>query len=159
MKTVFLIFVALMFSVAVFAQTKSVTDQPKNYDKQLAQKLGADDFGMKSYVLVNLITGPADKEITNEKRRNEIFAGHFANMTRLANEGKLVIAGPFSDALPYRGLFIFNVKTIEEAVELVLTDPAIKAGIFTYEARKLYASAALNTIPETHKKIQKTSIE
>jgi len=58
-----------------------------------------------------------------------------------------------------RGLFILNVKTIEEAEDLVKTDPAVKAGIFVYEMTKLYASAALMQVNEIHGKIQKTKIE
>jgi hypothetical protein len=64
------------------------------YDAELARKLGADDRGMKMYVLCILKTGPKDAEFTG-KARDDIFAGHFANIGRLAEEGKLAVAGPF----------------------------------------------------------------
>jgi len=106
------------------AQTKS------SYDAELAKKLGADERGMKNYVLCILKTGPKDADVKG-KSRDAIFAGHFANINRLADEGKLAVAGPFADNdKAWRGLYIFNVSTIEEAQKLVMLDPAVKAGVF-----------------------------
>jgi uncharacterized protein YciI len=104
-----------------------------NYDAALAKKLGADAYGIKSYVLVILKTAPNDKKITEQGKRNELFRGHFTNMNRLAKESKLVLAGPLMEDKPKRGLLIFNVKTIEEAEALVNTEPAVKAGVFDYD--------------------------
>jgi len=125
------------------------------YDAELAKKLGADDRGMKMYVLCILKTGPKDAEVTG-KARDDIFAGHFANIRRLADEGKLAIAGPFEkNDRSYRGLYIFNVPTIAEAEKLVVLDPAVKAGVFVPELTLWYGSAALMAMPDIHKRIQK----
>jgi uncharacterized protein YciI len=125
------------------------------YDAELAKKLGADDIGMKTYVLCILKTGPSNAEVQGDARK-EIFAGHFANIGRLAEEGKLVVAGPFGkNDRTYRGLYIFNVATVEEAEKLVVLDPAVKAGVFTYELTPWYGSAAMMIVPETHKRIEK----
>ena len=128
------------------------------YDSKLAAELGADEYGMRNYVLCLLKTGPMDSKITEGAERQEIFAGHFANMTKLSAEKKLVIAGPFIDDEQMRGLYIFNVATIAEAEELVQTDPAVAAGIFVPELTKYYGSAALLEINKIHKSIQKTKI-
>jgi len=64
------------------------------YDAALAQSLDADERGMRPYVLAILKTGPRDAEVTDKDERAALFAGHFANMTRLAEEGHLVLAGP-----------------------------------------------------------------
>jgi len=135
---------------AAAAQSSAVT-----YDAALADKLGADDYGMRSYVFVTLKTGPNDALITDEAKRAELFKGHFANMSRLAEDGKLVLGGPFVDAAPKRGLFIFNVPTIEDAKALTQTDPAFAAGIFTADYDKYYGSAALMQINDVHKTLQK----
>src|SRR3954447_16042613 len=126
-----------------------------NYDAALARKLGADDRGMKIYVLCILKTGPKDAEVKG-KDRDDIFAGHFANIGRLADEGKLAVAGPFGkNDNAYRGLYIFNVTTIEEAEKLVVLDPAVKAGVFVPDLTLWYGSAAMMVVTETHKKIEK----
>lgn len=138
------------------AQQETAAVETK-FDAELAKELGADDYGMKSYVFCVLKTGKA--KIEDEQERNEIFRGHFANMKQLAKDKKLVVAGPFMEGEPKRGLYIFNVATIEEATELVKTDPAVEAGIFEFELTKLYCSAALMKINEIHESIQKTKIK
>lgn len=140
------------------AGTTSSDTTASVFDAKLAASLGADDYGMKSYVMVVLNTGPEDARITDKEVRSNLFAGHFANMAKLAKAGKLVMAGPFMDGPPKRGLFIFDVATIEEAEALVNTDPTVIAGVFEYEMTKLYASAALLKINEIHESIQKVGI-
>jgi uncharacterized protein YciI len=56
-----------------------------------------------------------------------------ANIRRLGDEGKLLVAGPFLDDGDLRGIFIFDVPTMEEAKNLCETDPAIKSGRLSYE--------------------------
>ncbi len=51
-----------------------------------------------------------------------------ANIKRLGESGKLVLAGPFVDGGERRGVFIFKVDTPEEAQALTDTDPAVIAG-------------------------------
>jgi uncharacterized protein YciI len=58
----------------------------------------------------------------------EIQKGHMANILRLAEMKRLVVAGPFGDDGTLRGIFVFRVGTLEEARALTLTDPAVKAG-------------------------------
>ena len=97
---------AFAFSFAAIAAERPA------YDAELAKKLGADERGMKMYVLCILKTGPRDAEVKGDERK-QIFAGHFANIERLAEEEKLALAGPFGDnQKSYRGLYIFNVPTI-----------------------------------------------
>jgi uncharacterized protein YciI len=132
-----------------------VLAEESRFDPDLAKRLGADERGMKMYVLCILKTGPKDAEIKGDARK-EVFAGHFANIGRLADEGKLVVAGPFGkNEKSYRGLYIFNVATIEEAEKLVVLDPAVKAGVFVPELTLWYGSAAMQVVGETHKRIEK----
>jgi uncharacterized protein YciI len=123
------------------------------FDAELARQLGADDYGMRNYVLVILKTGPTP--MPKGEKRTEMFKGHFANIQRLADEGKLAAAGPFDGAEGWRGMFIFAVKEIDEAKALTATDPVIQSGEMIAEYHKLYSSAALMLIGETHKKIAK----
>jgi uncharacterized protein YciI len=58
----------------------------------------------------------------------EIQKAHLANIVRLADLKKLVVAGPFGDNGTLRGIFVFRVDSIEEARQLAATDPAVQAG-------------------------------
>lgn len=122
---------------------KDTTISNANYDKALAERLGADAYGMKSYLLIVLKTGP--NKTTDKDLISESFRGHLANINRLVDEGKLIVAGPFGkNDNQYRGIFILNnVKTAEEAKELLQTDPAIANGLLEIEIYNWYGSAAL----------------
>ncbi|WP_339724401.1 YciI family protein [uncultured Paraglaciecola sp.] len=162
MKPLKLLITTLLLMPTTYTLASEQQNTPSsnpNYNAALAKKLGADAYGMKSYVLVILKTGPNDKTITDLEQRSELFKGHFANMNRLAKASKLVLAGPLMDDKPKRGLLIFNVKTIEEAEALVKTDPAVQAGVFDYEMTKYYGSAALMQISEIHDSLQLEKIE
>ncbi len=141
--------------LALIAITAVMTAEERGFDAALAKRLGADERGMKTYVLCILKTGPKDAEIKGEERK-EIFAGHFANIGRLSEEGKLAVAGPFgTNDKAWRGLYVFNVTTIEEAEKLVMLDPAVKAGVFIPDLTVWYGSAAMMTVPDVHKRIEK----
>lgn len=58
----------------------------------------------------------------------EIQKAHLANINRLAEMKKLVVAGPFGDDGQLRGIFVFKVASLDEARALTETDPAVKAG-------------------------------
>ncbi|QQP96751.1 YciI family protein [Lysobacter enzymogenes] len=122
------------------------------FDAALAQRVGADAHGMRAYVLVILKSGP--KRMPEGEARKAMFAGHFANMERLSEQGKLVVAGPFAaDPDGWRGLFVFAVKDIEEARALTATDPVIASGEMVAEYHRWYGSAANMLIPELHKQV------
>lgn len=162
MKNIFTLLSAVLLTACVNSQT--TIDMPESqtenssYNAELAIELGADDYGMRSYVLAILKTGPNDATITDEAKRKELFAGHFSNMGRMAELGQLVLAGPLDGKMQRRGIYVFNVKTVEEAQELVKTDPSIAAGIFEVEFHKYYGSAALMKINELHEQIQKKDV-
>lgn len=129
-------------------------DENPDFDKSLAEKLGADEMGMKSYILVILKTGSA--QITDSTKRKEMFKGHFENINKLAEQGKMVLAGPISkNDKTYRGIFVFDVANEDEVKKLMEGDPTITNGIFDVEYYKWYASAALNEIYSIHRKISK----
>ncbi len=80
-----------------------------------------------SYIFGLLVHGPKwTKEQTEET--NRIQEGHMANISRLAQAGKLVLAGPFFGDGDRRGVFIFKLDSLTEAQALTDTDPAVIAG-------------------------------
>lgn len=134
--------------------TDSSVDELR-YDSLLAAKLGADDYGMHQYVMAFLLTG--DSVNIDSARRVELSQGHMANIRKMGESGALVLAGPFLDGGKFRGIYIFDVKTIEEAEELTKTDPAVQAGVFKFEMHPWYGSAGLKQVSEIGERIRKTS--
>lgn len=124
-------------------------------DQKLADSLGADERGMKTYMLIILKTGPRDAEITDKEKRAALFKGHFSNMEAMEKAGQLKLAGPFAtkNSLQYRGIFLLDVKTAEEAKTLLEGDPTVKQGIFEVDILPWYGSAAIPMHLKYHKKI------
>jgi uncharacterized protein YciI len=107
---------------------------------------------MKNYVLVILKTGP--NNVTDKKLRDSLFAGHMSNIRKLADEGKLIAAGPFgTNDKGYRGIFLFDVKSTEEARALVQTDPTVKEKVFEVDILPWFGSAAIPEYLSSHRKI------
>ncbi len=136
-----------LFPAFLFSQNNETIEK----DTALAKELGADDYGMRQYVIAFLRRGqnrdrtPADAA--------KLQKAHLENIGRMADEGTLVLAGPFLDEGNLRGIYIFNVKTVEEAKELTKTDPAIQAGSLIMELHPWYGSAALMKVSEIHNKL------
>lgn len=124
------------------------------YDSVYAKKLGADEYGMHAYVIAFLREGPNRDRSEEEAKR--LQAAHMANIMKMADAGDLVVAGPFMDDGELRGIYIFNVATVEEARALTESDPAIQAGSLVMELHPWYSSAALIEVNSVHKRIAKT---
>ena len=137
MKTAIILFLFFCTTFVAYGQNNN-----PNYDESLAKKLNADEYGMKQYVLVMLKTG--ENKTASKEESSKAFRGHLDNISRLAKEGKLIVAGPLgTNDQTYRGIFIFDVPTIEEAKTLVETDPAFKANLLAADFFEWYGSAAL----------------
>lgn len=144
----------LLFLFFISTSTYAQSSNPK-YDSLLAKKTGADQYGMKSYIFVILTSG--ENKSTDRKFKDSCFAGHLKNIKRLADLKQLIVAGPFGkNADDFRGLFILNVTTAEEARILLDTDPAIKQHFLSPEFYPWYGSAALSEYLDASDKVWKT---
>lgn len=150
-----LLLAACTCQLSLAQQSSTVDALPASFDAELAKQLGADERGMKPYVLVILKTGP--NKVPAGAERDAMFKGHFANMGRLAAEKKLALAGPLDGVDGWRGLFVLAVADIEEAKALVATDPVVMQGEMVAEYHKYYGSAALMMVNDIHKKVAKKS--
>jgi uncharacterized protein len=92
-----------------------------------------------SFIVVLLVRPPNAPEMPKEKL-DQLQEAHLANIKRLAQEGKILKAGPFEDysGRNVRGMFICNTSSKEQAAEWVGTDPSVKAGRLTAEYLKWY---------------------
>lgn len=123
---IFLIVMLKLYVNSSFSQTKSSsnTNLP---DHQSDKTKRIDDQGeMKTYYMVFLVKGDnrSQDSVTSVKIQNE----HLQHLTKMYNEGKMDIAGPFLDEGDARGICVYNVATLEEAKALAESDPAVKAG-------------------------------
>ncbi|MGJ3236497.1 YciI family protein [Marivirga sp.] len=147
MKNIIIFLLMAVIPFLGFAQNPS-------YNKSLADSLGADDYGMKSYTLVMLKTGGGNVE--DKAKVDSLFRGHLDNIGRLAEAGKIIVAGPLGkNDNQYRGIFIFDEQDKAKVAELLQTDPAIKADLLAYDIYNWYGSAALPVYLDTHSKIEK----
>ena len=153
----------LFASCMRYEETKTV-EKPSNlysmlmdttapYDSTLAAKFGADKRGMKPYVMAFLKKGPNRDQDSTEAAR--LQKAHMDNIFRMAAEGKLAVAGPFMDDGDIRGIYIFNVTSVDEARALTATDPAIQAGRLVMELHPWYCSAVLPVIGPLTERVSK----
>jgi len=101
-----------------------------------AQTAIEEEYQMQQYFMVFLKKGPnrTQDSVTALKIQN----GHLNNISRLFDEKKLILAGPFLDESEFLGIFILDVPTYGEAENLVLTDPAVKTGRLAFEIHPWY---------------------
>lgn len=100
---------------------------------------------MQTYYFVLLYRGEHARELPPDSA-NAIQAGHMANIQRLHDEKKMVLAGPFTDDTDLRGVFILNAASMEEARQLCDSDPAIQAGRLRAEIHPWYAARGIRTV-------------
>lgn len=91
----------------------------------------ADEPQMKQYYFVMLKRGPNHSQ--DAETTKKLQEGHMAHLNKMAEMGKLNVAGPFGDDGDWRGILIFKSGTLEEIKVLVEQDPMIKIGRLTYE--------------------------
>jgi uncharacterized protein YciI len=140
--------------VPVEAPTQPTSEVP--YDDTLARQCGADDYGMKKFILAFLKRGPHRE--ADAAKAAELQRAHLKNIERMAEMGKLVLAGPFLGSGDIRGIYVFDVASIEEAEALTKSDPAIEAGSLEMELHEWYGTAALAAINNLAKRITKNKI-
>lgn len=147
--------VLIVLGATARAGEESSAADPAAYDAELAAELGADDYGMRRYVMAFLKSGP-NRPDDSEKAR-ALQQAHMENIRRMAKAGQLVLAGPFMDDGEIRGIYVFAVDSVEEGRRLTATDPAIQAGSLVMELHPWYGSAALMKVNDIHARIEKDS--
>lgn len=145
--------VIILSSCQSEAEIESSPPMISSYDSLKAQEYGADDYGMRKYVIAFLKRGP-NRDLSPEEA-NELQRAHLKNIRAMADAGKLAFAGPFFDDGELRGLYFFNVESLEEAEALTQSDPAVQAGSLVMELKEWYGSAALMEVSQIHQTLVK----
>jgi uncharacterized protein YciI len=128
------IILQVLLVIALFAITSKVTYSQDEFE----MKNGDETYTIKKYYLCLLKAG------TNRSQDSatvaQIQKSHMDNISRMSKDGVLSIAGPFGGGGELRGIFIFNVKTKEEAEKLAAEDPAVKSGRLTAEVYEWWSA-------------------
>jgi uncharacterized protein YciI len=96
------------------------------------------DYEMTTYQVAFLRKGP-NWTPADTPELQKLQAAHLAHIGKMAETGKLLIAGPFSDGGELRGMFIFRAS-LEEARALAEQDPTVKAGRLVLEWHPWFAA-------------------
>ena len=115
----------VIFSFAALAGNKLSTDISKtNIDSTPV-------YDMKKYWLVLLYRGPQRNHDSTATAK--IQQAHMNNITRLASEGKIIMAGPIASKTDLRGIFIMNGNDSSEVASYINLDSAIITGRLRFE--------------------------
>ncbi len=89
-------------------------------------------YTMMTYYMAFLRKGPKwTPDPTPEVMK--IHEAHMAHINKMAEEGSIIVAGPFvgqTGDSALAGMFLFKVDSEEKARELANADPAVQAGRF-----------------------------
>lgn len=119
-KTASISFLLAMLCLQSFAQ------------REFKMQEGDTTYVMKRYVFMLLNDGP--KRDQDSVTVNKIQEGHMNHINEMAKTGKLVIAGPFDKGGKHRGILIFDVDSIAQAIRMESTDPAVSTGRLEMQA-------------------------
>jgi uncharacterized protein YciI len=72
--------------------------------------------------------------IIDQELNTKVRPAHLDYLNKLFQEGKVVMAGPFTDKLG--GMVIYKADTMEEAKQLAEADPAVTEGARTLQLRE-----------------------
>jgi uncharacterized protein YciI len=119
-RILFVCLLVAIFSTEVFSQREFKTQG------------GDTTYVMKRYVFMLLNEGP--KRDHDSVTVAKIQEGHMKHLNEMAKTGKLAIAGPFENGGKHRGILIFDVDSISQAIRMESTDPAVVSGRLEMQA-------------------------
>jgi len=155
MKTItilaIVLFVFYSCQTSTTKQVKQDSTSENRTDSTLIRSTGADEYGMRQYILVLLKEDKARRPDSAEMARIE--SGHLKYLKHLMDDRKILVLGPILEDNPIAGICIYDCKTVDEAKKLAASDPAVQSGELVVEAHPWYGTAALMKIPEIHQKI------
>jgi len=139
---------ALAITPLVAASPARCQDSPAAEEAASATAQVQPPMEFDTYQLV-LLKRPESPTEYPEAKLQEIQAAHLGHLTRMAQEGHLVVAGPFGDQEDerLRGLALYRVGSVEEARRLAEADPAVQAGRLEVEVMTWYTQKGALTFP------------
>lgn len=107
----------------------------------LAPEMGIVQFG-------TLLTGPSKQKLAPEVQAR-MQKEHVERFEAMWNKGLILAVGPLEKAGDRRGIVVFNVKTTQEAMDLMADDPFVKSGHMVFETKPWYCEkTAIHKAPK-----------
>lgn len=110
----------------LFAVLLTAFSFPSFSQREFSYTEGDTTYTMKRYVFMLLESGETKSKDSTEAAYFQ--EQHLAHLNQMAKSGKLIVAGPFEGGGEHRGLLIFDIETVEEALQLEGEDPMVKTG-------------------------------
>lgn len=128
MKPLLFLLLSLLFSLAAKAQDTTSTKQPETFDMEWS----GEQYTMQKYFIVFLKSGPNRSQ--SEEEAAVLQQQHLGYLGGLYEKGIINLNGPTGGEGDIRGFSVYNVPTIEQAIEFAQNDPMVKAGRLVIEA-------------------------
>ena len=127
------ILIIIVFFISSLAGVNSILAQNESNEPK---------YEMTTYYMAFLKKGPKWSPEEKEETK-KVQAAHLANIQKLVDEGKMILAGPFLDEWEVRGIFVYKVDSMEEAIELTEQDPAVIAGRLSLEVHPWFSAKGI----------------
>lgn len=128
MKRILLLLSFFLLATPAFAQDSTSTQQPETFEYEWEGEM----FTMQKYFIVFLKSGPNRSQ--SEEEAATLQSAHLAYLGDLYMKGIINLNGPTDGTGDIRGFSVYNVPSIEKAIELASNDPMVKAGRLVIEA-------------------------
>ena len=142
MKSIKLFILLTLIAITNVCVAQSKMEAAKTPIKEKAK---IDEGEMKTYIMVFLKKGPNRTHPKEEAAK--IQEGHMAHLTKMHQEGVLIMAGPFMDEGEIRGILVMMADEESQVKEIVEQDPAIKSGRLIAEYHRWYTKSGTVTLP------------
>lgn len=125
----------ILLTLFVLQSMLSYAQEPREFE----MKEGDTTYVMKRYYM-GFLMRVEDKPTLDSAKVMEIQLAHQAYMAQNAEDGVLLMAGPFGDDGDMRGIVIYDVATKAEADSIISGDPAVKAGRLAIDIKPWWAA-------------------
>ncbi len=122
----------MIYKILLLCLIASAISQEAFSQREFKMQEGDTTYVMKRYVFMLLNEGP--KRDQDSVTSAKIQEGHMKHINEMAATGKMVVAGPFEKGGKHRGILIFDVDSISQAIRMESTDPAVVSGRLEMQA-------------------------
>ena len=141
LRPVTAIFLICLLGVVLLAVRQEANAEPRR---------AAPPTEFEKFHFVLLATGEEPPTDLSDAERQELQMQHLGHLTKMAEEGYTLVAGPFDERFDerWRGMVLYRGDlSREEVVALAEADPSVQAGLMKVEVMAWYTSKGAVKFP------------